>query len=175
MDVHSGKGERGPKARPPAAVRRRAAAIAGYREAFASGRPVRKDGLGRTKAAILTRTAELPGGTRRIVHVAAAELKARMEGLGRPALCGVRDADEPDGVLYCRHVEILGPSWLWDQDDPDALPGTGGRGVCYLVTDSALRLHFDAEGECDAAAMIERAGATVIGTAARRACEEAGL
>lgn len=131
--------------------------------------------LGFARAAIPTVAAELPGGVRRIVHVAAAELKVRMDGGGRPALCGVRDAAEPAAVLYCRHVELLGPSSLWDQDDADALPGTAGRGVCYLVTDAPLRVHFDAAGDAGAEALLARAGASAVGLAARTACEAAGL
>lgn len=80
----------------------------------------------------------LAGGARRIVHVVSKNLRERVESGTRPPLVGVRPFDHPECVELYRHAEILGPCGLWDTETP--LPDTGGRGVCYVVTDAPIRV-----------------------------------
>ena len=86
----------------------------------------------------------LPAGKRRIVSIHPGHLaRNRTEGCCLPAVC-VRDDGDADDAVICRDIEILGPSAIYHTPDRP-LPSTDGRGVCYLVTEAALRLHIDKE------------------------------
>lgn len=105
--------------------------------------------MARTHGAVSTRKSNfnvrrLRGGKKRIVHVIAKTLAKNMDtGLHQP-LIGVRSARNPDQVRVYRHAEILGPSKL--MHTPNApLPGTDGRGICYLVTRAPIRVYLDRE------------------------------
>jgi hypothetical protein len=94
--------------------------------------------------AFKTKTFVLKAGKKRIVHVVAKTLAENLAtGTHRP-LVAVRRFGDAEPALLARHVEILGPSTLFHT--PDApLPGTSGRGIAYLVTTAALRVHVDVE------------------------------
>lgn len=85
----------------------------------------------------------LVGGVARIVHVLAPVLGQRLATGDHVAeMIAVRLVDDPEKVTTYRHVEILGPSELLDTPD-HPLPGTNGRGICYLVTKAPLRVYSD--------------------------------
>ncbi len=85
----------------------------------------------------------LVGGKVRIVHVLAPVLGQRLaSGTHNAQIVAVRLASDPEKVTAYRHVEILGPSELVDTPD-SPLPGTNGRGICYLVTSAPLRVWSD--------------------------------
>lgn len=87
----------------------------------------------------------LPAGIRRIISIDPSALAKNREdpSVCRPAVC-VREAGEDRDRTVCRDIEILGPSAIYHT--PDApLADTNGRGVCYLVTEAAVRLFIDKE------------------------------
>ena len=91
------------------------------------------------------RSRVLQGGKERIVHVIAKVLGQRIAaGDHSVPMIGVRPAARPEKLSVYRHVEILGESRLLDTPD-NPLPGTEGRGICYLVTSAPLRVYFDAK------------------------------
>jgi hypothetical protein len=86
----------------------------------------------------------LASGKERIVHVIAKVLGQRMASGDHSApMIGVRPMAKPEKVSVYRHVEILGKSKLLDTPE-HPLPGTDGRGICYLVTKAPIRVYADA-------------------------------
>lgn len=90
-------------------------------------------------------TKVLPGGVRRVVHVIAKTLKENIENKAGKPMVGVRDWSNLSRMYIYRRVDILGPSSVMEIDQP--LPGTDGRGICPLITEAALMVYMDEEGE----------------------------
>jgi len=87
-------------------------------------------------------TVVLPAGPRRYVHVSSGNLRLALDEKKDVPLCCVRDANDPEKLIWCRKVHILGQSELVTTLDAP-LPGSGGRTVCYLQTESSLVLYVD--------------------------------
>jgi hypothetical protein len=90
-------------------------------------------------------TKVLPGGVRRVVHVIAKTLKENLDHGAKKPMVGVRDWNNLSRMYIYRRVDILGPSTVMEIDQP--LPGTDGRGICPLITEAALMVYMDEDGE----------------------------
>lgn len=55
-------------------------------------------------------------------------------------MVAVRIAAEPENIRYFEHAEILGPAQLCSHYE-DPLPEARSKGICYLVTKAAIRVH----------------------------------
>jgi len=79
-----------------------------------------------------------------VIHVAAPVLiRNRQEGRRDPVIA-VRSAETnwAEDVIFCRRVEWNGPSRMVHRP-PTPIPGTNGRGVAFVETDSPLTLYTD--------------------------------
>lgn len=89
------------------------------------------------------KTRILKKGIKRIVHVVAKFLKENLEQGKNNMLVGIRPCSSPKRVTLYRHCDILGECRLEHFPPEKAIPGTDGRGICYLVTDAAIRVYKD--------------------------------
>jgi hypothetical protein len=81
-----------------------------------------------------------------VIHVAAPVLmRNRKEGRDDPVIA-VRSAetDWATDVVFCRRVEWRGPTRMVHRPTTP-IPGTDGRGVCFVETDAPLTLYRDGE------------------------------
>lgn len=88
------------------------------------------------------KTKLLKAGVKRIVHVLAPNLQANLQDGKQRSIIGVRPFEKPETLEVYRHAEILGPCSLMHTPD-QPLPGTNGRGICYMVTTAAIRVWVD--------------------------------
>jgi hypothetical protein len=83
----------------------------------------------------------LPPGEKRIVHVHAKGLQKNLSDGTRDNMVIVRPFGDPRVVLFCREVKIRGSIWIGPSFEAP-LPGTDGRGVCYVVTEGEIEVSF---------------------------------
>jgi len=88
------------------------------------------------------KTKLLKAGVKRIVHVLAPMLQANLQDGKQRSIIGVRPFENPETLEVYRHAEILGPCSLMHTPE-QPLPGTNGRGICYMVTTAAIRVWVD--------------------------------
>jgi len=89
------------------------------------------------------RQIHLRAGVRRAIHVYTPELLKRLSGEGYGPVVAIRsELDDFNSYVLCRGVEWSGRTSLVELFDKP-LPGTGGRGVVYNLTASALTVLLD--------------------------------
>lgn len=79
-----------------------------------------------------------------VIHIAAPVLiRNRKEGRNDPVIA-VRSVETnwATDVIFCRKVEWDGPTRMVHRPTTP-IPGTDGRGVCFVETDADLTLYFD--------------------------------
>lgn len=81
----------------------------------------------------------LKAGKKRFVNVVAKEvMEAVRSGVAGDMVC-IRNAKKPEKVIYAHGIQIMGPMQLIP-DLSQPLPGTEGRGICYVETEAEIRL-----------------------------------
>ena len=78
-----------------------------------------------------------PAGAEKIINVDAPTLRSNLEKTQEEAMVRVRFSANPNHYRTFTRVEIIGPSTL-APNFQDPIPGTDGRGICYVTTKSMV-------------------------------------
>ncbi len=78
-----------------------------------------------------------PKGKQKIINVDAPTIRDNIENGKREPMVRVRFSDNPTNYKVFKSVEILGPSRL-APNFKDPIPGTNGRGICYVTTNARI-------------------------------------
>jgi hypothetical protein len=94
------------------------------------------------------RSAVLPAGRVRLLHVFFPELAQMQAGDHARAVWALRSFNDRTGkydrVRLFYRVEFLGPSWSHVSPE-DPLPGTGGRGIAVMASRGAVRVFWNGD------------------------------
>ncbi len=79
----------------------------------------------------------LPAGVNRIINVDAPTLRDNLDNGDKKPMVRVRPADHPEELEVFHGVSINGPCEIFPTFEKP-LPGTNGRGICYVTTTAEL-------------------------------------